>query len=107
MVYTCEICGKQYEHTPKWKSRNVCCEACYKKRKAIKTKEYYRARMAALKAFTEEDKKNSERQSRKKEEKKDKIVEINTLARQQHLTYGQLQGLKYLEIHPNITRRKA
>lgn len=50
----CEICGKEYERSDKWRSNRFCSLECKKKNKALITKKNYRMRMEALKAVSEE-----------------------------------------------------
>ena len=101
--YVCEECGKEYECNLSWHSKHTCCRECYRLRKNRLQREK-KDKERELRKLTELDyKERLKRVSRP--QRRDRLVEVNELARGQHLTYGQLQGIRYLQKYPNITRR--
>ena len=88
----CEICGKHY----RWMDHNshfVCSKECGKLRKNKKQREYWDKNKERLSEARKIYPKEPERV-------KDTLAEINEMARERHLTYGQMQGVFYCQEHP-------
>ena len=108
--YKCEICGKVYEPNPEWRSKHVCSDECKKIRKKLKGREYWdkvkdevNARKRENTAILIENKPKT----RQKKRSADTLADINALAREQGLSYGQMQGLLYAQRNCIIRRRVA
>lgn len=95
MLYKCEVCGKEYELCPKWHSKKTCCPECRRIRKNANNLTYWRNRQKKI----EEDRKIMEIK-RKMMQPKYTMEEINYMARERGLTYGQMQGYLYCNDHP-------
>ncbi len=94
MMYRCEVCGKYYEHSGLGRKPKTCSPECAHERNITRQREYW---------MIYKDKINSERvqkKIKKKLPKENSLAEINELAREQNLTYGQMQGVFYCQEHP-------
>lgn len=105
MVYICEICGKEYEKTKRWRSVLTCCKECAEKRKSIKSKEYWQKVRDGVNESRRKVVPDGPRIRYKKENHENNISEINELARSQQMTYGQMQGYLYCKAHPMVHKR--
>lgn len=97
--YKCKQCGKIYEPTKEWRSKLVCCPECRRLRKNANSIIYWQKHKIKLQ---EERRLMEIRRERMKP--KYTIEQLNDMAREQHLTYGQMQGLLYVKDHPLIQR---
>jgi predicted nucleic acid-binding Zn-ribbon protein len=98
MKFVCIMCGKVYEDDPTdlRKTVRVCSKACYRKHKNIQSKAYYHRK-------AEEARQQKAKEEAKKPVKKPPkytMDQINEMARERGLTYGQMQGLIYCLDHP-------
>ena len=99
MKFVCEMCGKVYEDdNPKdlRKKVRVCSKECYRKRKNIQCRAYYYRQEEVKKQRREAE----EAKKRKKKKPVLSMAQINEMARERGLTYGQMQGLIYCLDHP-------
>lgn len=85
----CEVCGQVYNQTKEWKSNHTCCHACYIIRKNRLNREYSRIR-------------SEEERNKTKKIVRDKMAEVNEMARARGISYGQMQGIIYCLDHPMI-----
>ena len=102
MKFVCVMCGKVYEddHKDLRKKVRVCSKACYRKYKNIQNRAYYYRQAEIRKEEKEQEK------EKKKAKKKPALsmAEVNEMARQRGITYGQMQGILYAQAHPLIGR---
>lgn len=103
--YKCEVCGKVYERVPEWRSKKVCSDECKKIRKKLKCREYWDKVKDEVNARKRKD--TAKPKTRQKKRSADTLADINALAREQGLSYGQMQGLLYAQRNCIIRRRKA
>lgn len=103
MKFVCEMCGKVYEDdNPKdlRKKIRVCSKECYRKRKNIQCRAYY-YRQAEQK---KEIKAAEEAKKPKRKKPALSMAQINEMAREKGLSYGQMQGVIYAQEHPLFGR---
>lgn len=86
MICKCIVCGKLFEHSGKGRSPKTCSDECLEEHASTYRREYKRRRY--------EPRKNV------KKPQENSLAAINELARERHLTYGQMQGVFYCQEHP-------
>lgn len=95
MTYTCEVCGKKYEIHKNWRSKKTCCPECQRIRKNANNLTYWRKKQLKI---------NEERRileiKKKMMQPKYTMAELNRMARERGMTYGQMQGYLYCNDHP-------
>lgn len=94
MICKCIVCGKLFEHSGKGRSPKTCSDECLEEHASTYRREYW---------LIYKDKINSERiqkKIKKKLPKENSLAAINEMAREQNLTYGQMQGVFYCQEHP-------
>ena len=78
VIKQCECCGEKFPASRR--SVKYCSDTCRKRQAAERNKSSY-----------------NDRQEKKSEKKPDRIVEINRLAREAGLSYGQYVAREYLK----------
>lgn len=89
MICTCIVCGKLFEHSGKGRRPKTCSDECREEHDSICRREYWQ-RYKQRRYEPKNIKKPKERS----------LAAINEMARERHLTYGQMQGVFYCQEHP-------
>lgn len=90
MICKCIVCGKLFEHSGKGRRPKTCSDECREEHYSICRREYwqrYKNRRYEPKKIIKNPKERS-------------LAAINEMARERHLTYGQMQGVFYCQEHP-------
>lgn len=94
MLYRCEVCGKYYEHSGKGRKPKTCSPECAHERDIMQKREYWLIYKEKI------NKERVQKKIKKKLPKENSLAAINEMAREQNLTYGQMQGVFYCQEHP-------
>ena len=101
----CEICGKEFPRSENWFSTRFCSTECRNKQIRIKKHNYFVKNREKL---NEQRRINIQRKEEEKNKKhEDTMAEINEMARERGLTYGQMQGVIWCREHPQIIKPKG
>ena len=97
MERVCEVCGRIFTPPLGHNQTKTCSEECRKIRK----------RVVDAKTRVKRRNEDNERHKlkRKPKRKENTMADINVMARDRGLTYGQMQGILYTQEHPLIHRR--
>ncbi len=98
MWLVCSICGTIFEHTGQGRRPMTCSPECFRERQQIQRSEYWEQNKDKLNQKRVEKKKLMK--ARVKKPKNHSMAELNEMARERHLSYGQMQGVLYCEAHP-------
>ena len=90
MICRCIVCGKLFEHSGKGRSPKTCSDECLEEHASTYRREYWQ----------KYKRRRYEPRKTNKKPKENSLAEINALAREQNLTYGQMQGVFYCQEHP-------
>ena len=90
MICRCIVCGKLFEHSGKGRSPKTCSDECLEEHNSTYRREYWQ---------TYKRRRYEPRKTNKKP-KENSLEAINEMARERHLTYGQMQGVFYCQEHP-------
>lgn len=90
MICKCIVCGKLFEHSGKGRRPKTCSDLCREEHDSTYRREYlqrYKQRRYEQRKILKKPQENS-------------LAAINEMAREKHLTYGQMQGVFYCQEHP-------
>lgn len=90
MMCRCIVCGKLFEHSGKGRRPKTCSDECWEEHDSTYRKEYWQIYKQ----------RRYEPREKIKKPKDNSLAAINEMARERHLTYGQMQGVFYCQEHP-------
>ena len=107
-TYTCKICGKEYHVDKIWRSKITCSKGCNAKRRSEISKDYWsKVKDGIIEARRQGDKPAFIIRYEHKDYSKNTLAQINDIARDNNMTYGQMQAYLWTQKHPVIDRRRA